>query len=315
MAEWTNAAALKAAGRKARRFESCPFRQRPPRCERPNVSELQLTYTVAVATPCPSNLCPGLRRLGRLRSIDIEPRPATSSIEIRLLADTDELHSACQVLRAAWGSANDVVHLDVAVAVRHSGGYVAGAFEGDTLVGASLGLLARHDGRPTLHSHITGLLDGFRHAGIGRRIKLHQRAWALDHDIHVITWTFDPLVRRNAWFNIAVLGADVADYLPAFYGTMTDTINAGDESDRLLMHWDLDPAPRSEPRDAIDHLTDADVTLVPTPADIVELRRTDLDAVARWRSRTREALIAAITAGRPVIGFTRGGDYVIGSAP
>lgn len=27
MAEWTNAAALKAAGRKARRFESCPFRQ------------------------------------------------------------------------------------------------------------------------------------------------------------------------------------------------------------------------------------------------------------------------------------------------
>ena len=31
MAEWTNAAALKAAGRKARGFESLPFRQAPSR--------------------------------------------------------------------------------------------------------------------------------------------------------------------------------------------------------------------------------------------------------------------------------------------
>jgi predicted GNAT superfamily acetyltransferase len=207
-----------------------------------------------------------------------------------------------------------VVHLDVAVAVQHAGGYVAGAFVDDAIVGASLGFLARHHGHTALHSHITGLLDGFRHGGIGRRMKLHQREWALDHDIHTITWTFDPLVRRNAWFNIAVLGADAEDYLPEFYGTMTDSINAGDESDRLLMRWDLDAAPLTVPREGSEHVNDPDVTLVPTPVDIVELRRTDPEAVADWRSRTRDALTAALAARRPVVGFTRSGDYVIGSA-
>lgn len=237
------------------------------------------------------------------------------ALDIRTVSAISELTDVGDVLQEVWGTTAPLVNVELLTAIAHSGGYVAGAFDGHRMVGASVGFLADHHGERALHSHVTGVIDAMRHGGIGQAIKLHQRAWAAERSLDWITWTFDPLVRRNAWFNIAVLGADVADYLPAFYGTMTDTINAGDESDRLLMHWDLDPAPRSEPRDAIDHLTDADVTLVPTPADIVELRRTDLDAVARWRSRTREALIAAITAGRPVIGFTRGGDYVIGSAP
>jgi predicted GNAT superfamily acetyltransferase len=140
---------------------------------------------------------------------------------------------------------------------------------------------------------------------------MHQRSWALDRDIDWIVWTYDPLVRRNAWFNIAVLGADVHEYLPSFYGTMTDALNAGDESDRLLLAWDVHQELPTEPRDG-SGVTGAQ--LVPTPEDIVALRRTDPAAVADWRMTTREALSSALEAGRPVLGFTRDGAYVIGES-
>ena len=91
--------------------------------------------------------------------------------------------------------------------------------------------------QPALHSHITGILPGVRRTGLGRAMKLHQRAWAADHGLAWVTWTFDPLVRRNAWFNLDVLGAEVHEYLVDFYGPIDDAINAGDESDRLLVAW------------------------------------------------------------------------------
>ena len=153
--------------------------------------------------------------------------------------------------------------------------------------------------------------DSMRHAGIGRAIKLHQRAWAIERGLGRITWTFDPLVRRNAWFNIAVLGADVDAYLPSFYGEMSDAINAGDDSDRLLLAWDMSADVPATPRATVAICVDAE--LVPTPFDIVELRRCDPSAVAMWRGDTRRALASALDAGRRVLGFTRDGEYVIGS--
>ncbi len=233
--------------------------------------------------------------------------------DIRTLSGPDELARANDVLQRVWGTDVPLAPLELLVAVAHTGGYVAGAFDGDEMVGASLGLLALHAGRPALHSHVTGLLPIARGTGLGRAIKLHQRAWAIDRGLERITWTFDPLVRRNAWFNIAVLGAHVEQYLPSFYGSMHDAINAGDESDRLYVSWDLaEDLPRS-PRDGRSRPDRAD--LVPTPDDIVELRRSDPDAVVSWRSSTRRALVEALDAGRPIVGFTRDGNYVIGSAP
>jgi len=237
-------------------------------------------------------------------------------IEIRTLSTAEEMVDVVDVFQQVWGSPTELVRLEMLMAVAHSGGYVSAAYDTTrpgqqhgTILGASLGILARHHDQPALHSHVTGLLPGIRHAGIGRTLKMHQRSWAADRDIDWIVWTFDPLVRRNAWFNIAVLGADVAEYLPSFYGKMTDAINAGDESDRLLIAWDVHGELPSTPRDG-SGVTKAQ--LVPTPEDIVALRRTDPDAVAEWRATTREALTSALEAGRPILGFTRTGDYVIG---
>jgi predicted GNAT superfamily acetyltransferase len=235
------------------------------------------------------------------------------AVEIRTLARADEMVQVVEVFQQVWGSPTELVRIEMLMAIAHAGGYVSAAYEtvdhgSERIVGASVGILARHQGRPALHSHITGLLPGARRIGVGRAMKLHQRAWAADHGIEWIVWTFDPLVRRNAWFNIAVLGAEVHEYLESFYGTMTDAINAGDESDRLLVAWPVDARPDPGLRDGSGL---EDVELVSTPEDVVALRRTDPDSVAAWRRESRARLGSAIAEGRRVLGFTRAGEYVL----
>jgi predicted GNAT superfamily acetyltransferase len=234
----------------------------------------------------------------------------TPPLEVRTISAPEEFLDHAALMQDVWGVNAPLVNVEVLAALSYAGGYVAAAFDDDRMVGASVGFLARHRGASALHSHVTGVVDSMRHAGVGRALKFHQRAWAADRDIEWITWTFDPLVRRNAWFNIAVLGADVHGYLPDFYGTMTDAINAGDASDRLYMAWRVAAPLPDRPRDGRDV---RDPELVPTPDDVVTLRRTDPAQVAQWRHATRASLTGALDAGRPVLGFSTDGNYVIGS--
>jgi GNAT superfamily N-acetyltransferase len=137
-------------------------------------------------------------------------------------------------------------------ALAHVGNYAVGLYavptEGDPsaerMIGASVGFFAAPDDR-SLHSHITGIVGDHRGRGLGRLLKQHQREWALARGVHRITWTFDPLVARNASFNLRVLGARVGEYYVDHYGAMDDGVNRGDESDRIFAVWDLDaPAAR-----------------------------------------------------------------------
>lgn len=234
----------------------------------------------------------------------------TPRIDVRTISTPDEFLEHDALMRDVWGVSTPLVSVELLTAIAHTDGYVAAAFDRDRMVGASVGFLARHRGQWALHSHITGVVDSMRHTGVGRSIKFHQRDWAAQRNIDWITWTFDPLVRRNAWFNIAVLGADVHSYLPDFYGTMTDAINAGDSSDRLYIAWRVSAPLPDRPRDGrdIDH-----AEFVPTPDDVVAMRRTDPAQAARWRRATRDVLTNALDAGRRVLGFTADGNYVIGS--
>jgi predicted GNAT superfamily acetyltransferase len=134
-------------------------------------------------------------------------------------------------------------------------------------------------------------------------VKLHQRAWAADRGLAWIVWTFDPLVRRNAWFNLAVLGARVDEYLVDFYGPIEDAVNAGDETDRLLVAWAV---PEEPPRAREPHQV-----AVPTPEDVVALRRSDPAAAAEWRQRLRTELAGRLATGARVVGFTETGEYEV----
>lgn len=267
-----------------------------------------------------------------------------SAVRIRTLSEHDDLDAARAVWDAAWSGGDHTTQVtpNLLQALVHGGAYVSGAYEGDHIVGAALGLVARRrtgaGWEVVLHSHLAATSPGQTDRGIGTALKLHQRAWALDGDIATVVWTFDPLVRRNARLNLVKLGAVAAAYLPDFYGPMTDALNAGDPSDRLLVEWDL-ATPRVVDavcgqvsaastaamlaQGAVVALTRDDhgapvltgrsgaTTLVAVPADIVALRRSAPAQASAWRAAVRRALVPAIAAGASVVGLTVEGDYVV----
>ncbi|MBB5959540.1 putative GNAT superfamily acetyltransferase [Saccharothrix tamanrassetensis] len=257
---------------------------------------------------------------------DAHAAAARAGVVVRTLDTFAELGAAYELYRSIWRPTAEQTALTTGIlrALAKAGNYVAGAYAGDDLVGMSVGMNGRPDNRH-LHSHIAGVSPAVQGRSVGLAIKLHQRAWALAAGITTIAWTFDPLVRRNAYFNLAKLGARAEGYLTDFYGPMVDAINDGDASDRLLVEWSLaEPLPDRPTDDPpalpalIVHDTaprtvtsDAPLVVVPTPADIESLRRTAPETSRAWRSALREALTAELDAGSTVTGFDRHGNYLL----
>ncbi len=245
--------------------------------------------------------------------------------EVRTLEDIAELSEAKEVLRSIWAFPEGEAPIsgELLRALALAGGYVAGAFTDGRLVGASAGFLGLRGGEVHLHSHISGVLPAWQGRHIGLALKRHQREWALDRGINVIEWTFDPLVRRNGFFNLVKLGATVVGFKVNFYGEMHDAINAGDPTDRAVVHWDLQSPPTAAPADGpvILH-ADADGAPVVTtgagpvlrawvPDDIVALRQRDSDAGRAWRMALRESFGAAVANGYVARSMTRDGWYTL----
>ncbi|MEU4226150.1 GNAT family N-acetyltransferase [Nonomuraea sp. NPDC026600] len=242
-----------------------------------------------------------------------------TGVTIRELREVHEFEDVYRLYDDIWhpDPRNAPVPVELMIAFAHAGGYVAGAYEGDRLVGASVGFRAADR---TLHSHVTGAAIG---RGIGYALKLHQRAWCLERGLVRVTWTFDPLVRRNARFNLVKLGARPERYLEDFYGVMADAINEGDASDRLLAVWRLtEPPPEAaagpytwgvdvDGARPVVGRTDGVVVLVETPYDIETLRREDPEAARAWRLVVREVLGGLMGSGARVTGFTEDGEYVL----
>ena len=262
-----------------------------------------------------------------------------AAVSIREIADLAELNAVYQLYDGIWqpDPTNPPVTTDLLRAFTKAGNYVAGAFDDGRLVGACMGFFGPPASR-TVYSHIAGVSPAVRGRGVGFALELHQRAWAQLHGIAVISWTFDPLVSRNAYFNIAKLAARPVEYLPNFYGDMRDAINRGEESDRLLMRWRLDAAevdaactgaaPVADVTAAsvgavatalsvspaglpVVGSLDAPTLLVAVPADIEALRATDPLRAKEWRVALRSALGGLIAGGARVTGFDRDGWYVV----
>ncbi len=164
----------------------------------------------------------------------------TGGVSVRELHSMGELERVDRLLLSIWSSEDQQppVSAHMLRALSHSGAYVAGAFDDDgDLVGACVGFFGPPQDR-SLHSHIAGVAPRAQGRNVGFLLKSHQHGWARALGVREVTWTFDPLVRRNAYFNLAKLGALPTAYLPDFYGEMVDGINAGQGSDRLYLAWD-----------------------------------------------------------------------------
>jgi predicted GNAT superfamily acetyltransferase len=165
--------------------------------------------------------------------------PQPDSIEIRQLDQLEEFAAVVRLQREIWGY-DDVELLPqrLFVVADKIGGQVLGAFDGVKMVAFCLGIPGlKAGGKHYIHSHMLGVLPDYRNTGVGRRLKLEQRLWALNRDIELIEWTFDPLQIKNAFFNIERLGVIVRRYVHNQYGASTSVLHGGLPTDRLVPEW------------------------------------------------------------------------------
>ena len=261
---------------------------------------------------------------------------------IRILESPEDMTSVEELQRAVWpGSETDVVPAHMLITAMHNGGLVIGAFVEDKIIGFVFGfpgLEFTPDGpRPKHCSHMMGIHPDHRDSGIGFALKRAQwqmvRHQGLDH----ITWTYDPLLSRNAYLNIAKLGAVCNTYRRSEYGEMRDGLNAGLPSDRFQVDWwvntrrverRLSKRPRRPLK--LDNFAKADLqplyslqsqsgnwprppehfsplegklALAEIPSDFSALKDADFPLARDWRFFSREVFETAFAAGFIVTDF------------
>ena len=272
---------------------------------------------------------------------------------IKILESPEEMTAVEELQRIVWpGSETVVVPTHLLITAIHNGGLVAGAFEEDQLIGFVFGfpgIEPTPDGpRPKHCSHMMGIHPDHRDAGIGFALKRAQwqmvRHQGLDH----ITWTYDPLLSRNAYLNITKLGAVCDTYRRSEYGDMQDGLNAGLPSDRFVVDWwihtrrverrlskrarrplrlenfskaDLQPLYSlhfkaegwSRPPEHFAQL-EGKLALAEIPSDFAALKEAEFSLARDWRFFTREVFETAFAAGYIVTDFVyehKRGFYVL----
>jgi predicted GNAT superfamily acetyltransferase len=257
-----------------------------------------------------------------------------SGVRVAVLDSVSQLSAAADLINQTWPAEVSVSTLR---ALRKVGNYVGGAYRDGRLVGACVAFFGSA-GSGDLHSHLAVVAPAERSSGIGWALKVSQRAWAMEHGVARIQWTYDPLEARNAYVNLAKLSARPVEYLDNFYGDHGDGTESVFPTDRLLVSWDLGSAPAVEaargdgipadrtlsrlpaatvlargadgaPREGRDH--GEPVALIAAPEDATGMRARDPSLALEWRMLLRDHLGQAMRSGAETIGFTRDGFYVI----
>jgi predicted GNAT superfamily acetyltransferase len=239
--------------------------------------------------------------------------------EIRIagLSEIADFERCVELQLAVWGySDGDVIPKRVFIVARRIGGQVIGAFDDDAgglLVGFCLSLPGYREGRAYLHSHMLAVREGYRNAGVGRRLKLAQREDALARGIGLMEWTFDPLEIKNAHLNIARLGAISRRYLADFYGHSSSPLQGGLATDRLVAEWWLGSARVGR---ALGEEAGGEggpeqwVEQVVVPQGVYAWKRDpgERGLAEAVQARNRGALESAFARGLTVIGYTRSAE-------
>lgn len=260
-----------------------------------------------------------------------------AGVRLDFITDFERLRSVSALLESVWGRSDEGVPIntDVLRSIVHAGGCVTCAYtDQDVLVGAA----ALMPSVPSVASYslIAAARGGGRDVGVGYAIKMNQRSWALQHGFTTMTWTFDPLVSRNARFNLVKLGAQAEAYEVAFYGQPSDDISGSDEADRLVALWELDSARVAAASTAAVGGREADAVHGPppeailpepgpdgapafarlvedrwcrVPRDIVALRRSDPDQASSWRTVVRAFFTEAFDQDLYATSMSRDGWY------
>jgi predicted GNAT superfamily acetyltransferase len=255
----------------------------------------------------------------------------TDQIAIRRALSAADYRACQQAQRAAWGINEEsyVIPIATMVGANLHSGLVLGAFLPDgKAVGVSFGFLGRTEESFCFYSQLTGVIPGYQSLGLGYRLKLAQREFALSEGIELMAWAFDPLQAGNARFNLDKLGARPRRYIDNMYGERTDALSAGVPTDRVIALWQLDrePGPRTKvsAQDAlalprlirtdenpqgllvplsVEVAFDRPRILLEIPSRIAPMRRDHPEIAEQWRLAVRQGLLQAFAAGFVANGF------------
>jgi predicted GNAT superfamily acetyltransferase len=254
-----------------------------------------------------------------------------AGVVVAPLTELEDAEGIRRVLGTLWGE--DIVDDGITRAIQHAGGLLYGARAGEELVGFVLGFAGFDEGLH-VHSHILGVVPEWQSRGVGFALKLAQRARSLDEGVTEVRWTYDPLVVRNARFNLVKLGCVATRLFRRFYGDMTDNLNRGDRSDRFEVRWQVgsDRVERAlrrqarqpsmgevlleaqgepdapEPKETGAPLGPGAVVVV--PRDHADLRSKDPQLGRRWRETAADVFDACFKAGLAAAWMTRDGRYI-----
>ena len=159
-------------------------------------------------------------------------------MELRDLEKLDDLKRVVALEKEIWGvDYEDVVCVPILAVTVKRGGVLIGAFDRDRLVGFVYSLPGIKSGKPTQWSHMLGVVDEYRNAGLGRTLKLEQRRRSMDIGCDLVEWTYDPMQAVNAHLNFVKLGVVVEEYAENVYGESTSRLHKGTPTDRFIAQW------------------------------------------------------------------------------
>ncbi len=238
-------------------------------------------------------------------------------VEIRALTDREDLKSVVRLQRQIWGFEDvDLIPLRLFVVASKIGGQVYGAFDGAQLIGFCMAIPGLKPGGKTyLHSHMLGVLAEYRNTGVGRALKSTQRDDALNRDIDLIEWTFDPLELKNAFFNIERLGTIVRRYVPNQYGTTTSPLHGGLPTDRCIAEWWIASPRVKAVLEGKQFRGNPVEERIAIPSDIASIRANDPTCAREIQQKASHHFQSAFDRGLAVIGFEKSeqaGTYLLG---
>jgi predicted GNAT superfamily acetyltransferase len=236
-----------------------------------------------------------------------------SSYRIRDCESFDDFTACINMQREVWQFSDlDITPLRSFVITRNNGGFTLGAFakQDGRLLGFAHALAAFDEKRqPYYYSQMLAVAPELHNSGIGMRLKFAQRQRALERDIPLMVWTFDPLQSRNAYLNIVKLGGVVRKYKVNYYGNQSSSaLHRGLDTDRLLVEWWVN-SPRvkaiAESAGKIETPPDP-IATIEVPFDIEQIKVRHLDEARAWQRKIRVAFEQHLAAGLYCAGFARG---------
>ncbi|MBX9929697.1 MAG: hypothetical protein K2X99_12400 [Gemmatimonadaceae bacterium] len=226
--------------------------------------------------------------------------------EIRPLASQAEFTACTELQEATWGRGfTERVPTAILLVNQKIGGVTAGAFTPDsTLAGFVFGMTGVRNGQLVHWSDMLAVRPAFRGSGMAEALKRYQADQCRTLGVSVMLWTYDPLVARNAHFNLNKLGASIDSFVENMYGSGTGSVLMGAlPTDRFIAAWALDGSARRAPAPSVEQVR------VRIPDDWESIVASDPAAAQGWRERTRSEFRRLFADGWRVTGFDRTQGY------